>query len=101
MCNRMVRALTIAGFGDTQCGLTSSRGQNASRPSAEPKDDRFAYNVEVLALGAQGGCTIAEGPVRWIDLPKSKLDPRKDPREKLLHLAWTRLAFGNVEGCRA
>lgn len=98
--NRIARVLVIAGFCDTQCGFKLFQGKTARRLFKKAKIDRFAYDVEILALAAREGCKIAEVPVRWINSPESKVDPLKDSLQMLSDLVRIRLALGKSKGKR-
>jgi dolichyl-phosphate beta-glucosyltransferase len=96
--NRIVRALVIGGFKDTQCGFKLFKGDVARRLFGKAKIDRFAYDVEILALARKNGCGIAEVPIRWINSPESRVDPMKDSLRMLIDLARIRFAVGKVRG---
>ena len=96
--NKIVRMLVIGGFSDTQCGFKLFKGEIARSLFGEAKIDRFAYDVEILALGTKKGCGIKEVPIRWINSPESRVDPVKDSLRMLVDLLRIRFAVGNVKG---
>lgn len=96
--NRIVKMLVIGGFSDTQCGFKLFKGEIARSLFAEAKIDRFAYDVEILALAKKKGYGIKEVPIRWINSPDSRVDPVKDSVRMLADLVRIRFAVGKVKG---
>lgn len=96
--NKIVRALVIGGFSDTQCGFKLFKGEIARRLFGEAKIDRFAYDVEILALARKKGYGIAEAPIQWINSPESRVDPVRDSLRMLADLVRIRFAVGKVKG---
>jgi dolichyl-phosphate beta-glucosyltransferase len=96
--NRIVKALVIGGFSDTQCGFKLFKGEIARGLFREAKIDRFAYDVEILALARKKGYGIKEVPIRWINSPESRVDPVKDSLQMLADLVRIRFAVGKVKG---
>jgi dolichyl-phosphate beta-glucosyltransferase len=76
--NRIVRALAIGGIRDTQCGFKLFDGDVARELFARARIDRFAYDVEILALARARGIRIAEVPVLWYNSPESKVSVVRD-----------------------
>ena len=96
--NKIVKALVIGGFSDTQCGFKLFKGEIARSLFGEAKIDRFAYDVEILALAKKKGFGIKEVPIRWINSPESRVDPVKDSLQMLADLVRIRFAVGKVKG---
>src|SRR3990170_5983554 len=96
--NKIVKALVIGGFSDTQCGFKLFIGEIARSLFGEAKIDRFAYDVEILALAKKKGYRIKEVPIRWINSPESRVDPVKDSLQMLADLVRIRFAVGKVKG---
>jgi dolichyl-phosphate beta-glucosyltransferase len=71
--NRLVRALGTSEFHDTQCGFKLFRGEVARQIFEEARIDRFAYDVEILALARRRGCRVVEVPVLWFNSPGSRV----------------------------
>ena len=92
--NKLVKALVIEDFKDTQCGFKVFRGDIARSLFKEAQIDRFAYDVEILAIGKKKGCKIVETPVRWINSPESKVDPVKDSLQMFGDLLKIRMTIG-------
>lgn len=61
-------------FPDTQCGFKFFRRAIAKDLFARQRIDGYMFDVEVLHLAQQGGCRIAQVPVRWRDDGDSRLD---------------------------
>jgi dolichyl-phosphate beta-glucosyltransferase len=98
--NRIVKMLVIGDFQDTQCGFKLFAGDIARKLFGEAKIDRFAYDVEILALAKKMGYSIKEVPIRWINSPESRVDPLKDSLRMLVDLVRIRLSVGKAEGGR-
>ena len=95
--NKLVKALVIEDFKDTQCGFKVFRGDIARNLFKEAQIDRFAYDVEILAIGKKKGCKIVEAPVRWINSPESKVNPVKDSLQMFGDLLKIRMTIGKTE----
>ena len=95
--NKIVKALVIGGFSDTQCGFKLFKGESARSLFGEAKIDRFAYDVEILALATKKEYRIKEVPIRWINSPESRVDPVKDSLQMLADLVRIRFAVGKVK----
>ena len=76
--NWMIRQLTPLGLTDTQCGFKAFRGPEAKVLFHLSEEDGFAQDVEILSLAANMGLSIAEVPVRWTEVPGSKVHPVAD-----------------------
>ncbi len=87
--NFIVRALTVRGIQDTQCGFKALRGDVAreifSRTHLYRDNARqvtgamvTAYDVEVLFIGQKLGHAIREVPVEWRYGTESKVNPLRD-----------------------
>lgn len=98
MFNRIVKVLVVGDFSDTQCGFKLFRGGVARDLFGEAKIDRFAYDVEILALAKIKGYGVKEVPIRWINSPESRVDPVKDSLQMLADLVRIRFSVGKVKG---
>ncbi len=93
--NLLVRTLIVNDFRDTQCGFKLFRHGVATRIFSASRIDGFAFDVEVLFIAKKMGYKTKEVPVRWIDSPRSRVNPLRDPvrmlidllRIKFLHIA--------------
>jgi dolichyl-phosphate beta-glucosyltransferase len=94
--NHIVRVLVIGGFSDTQCGFKLFTGNVARELFGQASIDRFAYDVEILALAARKGYRIAEVPIRWINSPESKVNPVKDSLRMLVDILRIRIRVGKA-----
>ncbi|SRR6266571_2775046 len=99
--NRIVKLLVIDDFSDTQCGFKLFTGETARLLFSEARIDRFAYDVEILALAKKYGYRIAEVPITWINSPGSKVDPVKDSLLMLKDLYRIRRSVGAVKMSRS
>jgi dolichyl-phosphate beta-glucosyltransferase len=71
--NRLVRVLVVNGVKDTQCGFKLFSREAAHAIFTRAKIDRFAYDVEALALARRLAYPIAEVPVLWFNSPDSRV----------------------------
>lgn len=94
--NRIVKLLVMGDFSDTQCGFKLFAGETARELFREARIERFAYDVEILALAKKKGYRVAEVPVKWINDPASKVHPIRDSLRMLVDLVKIRLTVGNV-----
>jgi dolichyl-phosphate beta-glucosyltransferase len=90
--NHLVRKLVVDGFQDTQCGFKLFTGESARLLFGAAQIDRFAYDVEILALARKYGFRVAEVPIRWTDCAGSKVRPLLDSLQMLADLVKIRLA---------
>ena len=95
--NHLVRVLAIDGINDTQCGFKMFTGDVARELFGQATIDRFAYDVEILALAARKGYGIAEVPIRWINSPESKVNPVKDSLRMLADILRIRILVGKAK----
>jgi len=99
--NSIVRILVIDGFSDTQCGFKLITGKVARELFGRAMVDRFAYDVEILALAARKGYRITEVPIRWINSPESKVNPVKDSLRMLVDILRIRIRVGKARSERS
>lgn len=94
--NRIVRMFVLDGFSDTQCGFKLFRGDVARRLFGEARINRFAFDVEILALALKRGCRVIETPITWANSPDSKVNPVVDSLRMLVDLAriWLVIRWG-------
>jgi len=76
--NFLANAVTNVGLKDTQCGFKAFRTPVARILFHLMVIDRFAFDVEVLALARQLGMEICEVPVEWRDSQNSTVRPISD-----------------------
>lgn len=93
--NQLVRRLVIDDFSDTQCGFKLFSGEVARELFAQARIDRFAYDVEILALAKKNGYRIAEVPIRWKNDTASRVNPTLDSLQMLADLVKIRLGAGS------
>lgn len=90
--NRMVKFLVLDDFKDTQCGFKLFSGEVARSLFHKARIDRFAYDVEILALAKNQGYRVAEVPIKWKNSTASKVRPVLDSLQMLADLVKIRLA---------
>jgi dolichyl-phosphate beta-glucosyltransferase len=71
--NRLARLLLVPGIRDTQCGFKLFTREAAREIFSRAVVDRFAFDVEALALARQLGYAVAEVPVLWFNSPDSRV----------------------------
>jgi hypothetical protein len=76
--NFLANAVTNVGLKDTQCGFKAFRTPVARILFHLMVIDRFAFDVEVLALARQLGMEICEVPVEWEESHSSTVRPISD-----------------------
>ena len=98
--NRLVRALTVRGISDTQCGFRLFRRSVCEPLFLGQKIDHFSFDAELLFLAQKKGLKIVERPVRWINSPQSKVDPVWDSLRMLLDILKVRWSYltGGYQG---
>jgi hypothetical protein len=78
--SKLVNALTSVSLNDTQCGYKAFRAPAAKLLFHCTVTERFAFDVEILALARRLGLPIAEVPVRWLRVKGSRIRPWSDAR---------------------
>lgn len=84
--NRIVRALVLDDFLDTQCGFKLFSGKVARDLFNQTRINGFAYDVEILFHAKRRGYRIVEMPVVWINSPDSKVRPLLDSFRMLIDI---------------
>jgi dolichyl-phosphate beta-glucosyltransferase len=76
--NKIVQAVAVSGFRDTQCGFKLFTGDAARMVFARQRIEGFAFDVEVLYLAKKMGLRIREVPVVWVNSPDSRVSIFRD-----------------------
>jgi glycosyltransferase involved in cell wall biosynthesis len=76
--NLLIRALTLPGFQDTQCGFKSFRADAAEAVFRRQSLDGMCFDVEVLAIATALGYRIREIPITWHFDPDTRVRPVQD-----------------------
>jgi dolichyl-phosphate beta-glucosyltransferase len=63
----------------------------------EAQIDRFAYDVEILAIAKKKGKRIVEVPITWINSPESRVSPIRDSIQMLGDLLKIRMTVGKAK----
>jgi dolichyl-phosphate beta-glucosyltransferase len=63
--HRMVEAIALTGFADTQCGFKLFRAEVAHDLFSSQQVDGFGFDVEILLAARKRGYRIDEVPVNW------------------------------------
>ncbi len=91
--NRIVRLFVLDGFSDTQCGFKLFRGTVARNLFGQARVNRFAFDVEILALALKRRYRVVEVPITWANSPASTVHPLLDSLRMLRDLARIRIAL--------
>lgn len=89
--NALVRLAGVAGMADTQCGFKLMRMARMRAVLSRMVVDRFAFDVELIALVRLAGGRVVEVPVEWHGGRRSSLRVMRDAPRMLLDLvriAW-------------
>ena len=84
--NKIVRAVAVSGFRDTQCGFKLFTGDAARMVFARQRIEGFAFDVEALYLAKKLGLRIREVPVVWVNSPDSRISLFRDSLQTLQDL---------------
>jgi len=71
MGNRYIQYLAVRGIWDTQCGFKAFRGHAAEQLFGVSRVDRWAFDVEILALTRRLNFKIGIIPAYWVNDPKT------------------------------
>lgn len=74
----LVRNIALPGVRDSQCGFKGFRREVIPALFNLQKLKGFAFDVEILFIARKLGLAMKEVAVRWIDSPKSKVNPMID-----------------------
>lgn len=66
------------GVSDTQCGFKLFSGDAARALFREGRESGYLFDLEILALASHLGLKVAEVPVRWREIPGSKVRILRD-----------------------
>jgi glycosyltransferase involved in cell wall biosynthesis len=76
--NQLMRLTTGLDIHDSQCGFKAFRGDVARLLFSLSKNNRFAFDPEILRLGVALGYSIDEVPVTWVASDHSAVRPLRD-----------------------
>jgi len=95
--NKIVKLLVIDDFNDTQCGFKLFTGAVARNLFCDAIIDRFAYDVEILAMAKKKGYRVLDVPIKWINSPDSRVNPVVDSLQMLKDLVRIWAHVGRLE----
>jgi dolichyl-phosphate beta-glucosyltransferase len=96
--NRIVRLVTGVPFRDTQCGFKLLRGGDARALAAEMREERFAFDVELILLARRRGLVVRELPVTWRHVDESRVSAVRDALRMLAALPRILARTGRYRG---
>lgn len=71
--NLFIQVLAVPGIWDTQCGFKAFTAEAAENIFKYAKVDRWAFDIEVLAIARMFEYKIGIIPVQWINNPNSRV----------------------------
>jgi dolichyl-phosphate beta-glucosyltransferase len=78
LLNRYAQKHFTPGFRDTQCGMKAYRREVVRRILPHARIDRFAFDIEWLAIALRAGFSVREVGVRWIPRDESSVRVLRD-----------------------
>ena len=84
--NRLLKALRLTRFVDTQCGFKAFTADAAACLFPRQTVSRFSFDVELLFIAGKHGLSIREVPVRWINSRASRVNPVRDSARMFVDL---------------
>jgi dolichyl-phosphate beta-glucosyltransferase len=82
--NKIVRAVLLLPFVDTQCGFKAFRRERCKIIFAQQRIERFGFDPELLYLARHHGLKSMEIPVRWSHSPATKVNMFRDSVQMFL-----------------
>lgn len=70
---RLLCSSLVPNIHDAACGCKLFRSSAAQKIFREQTINRFAFDIEILAIALDSGLKIAEVPVFWTEMPESKV----------------------------
>lgn len=74
----LTRLLLGLHFSDTQCGFKLFPPAVAADLFKALETESWVFDAEILARAQRAGVTVREVPVRWVEMPGSKVRPIRD-----------------------
>lgn len=84
--NLFLRGMGLTRFLDTQCGFKGYTAQAADICFSRQMLDGFSFDAELLHIASLHGLRVDEIPVRWLNSPKSRVNPLTDSTRMFLDL---------------
>lgn len=91
---RLVHAMLSVPIRDTQCGFKMFRQGVGHHLLGATTEDGYLFDIEILALALRCRYQVAEVPVRWSEVPGSKVDLLRDSCRMAMGLSRVRRAVG-------
>jgi glycosyltransferase involved in cell wall biosynthesis len=92
--NSFLRLMTGIPFKDTQCGFKLIEGSLARRLASELRENRFAFDVELLLLANQAKASMKEVPVRWEHQEPSRVVVWRDGLQMSMRVISLAIEYG-------
>lgn len=91
--NIFVRAFSLRGLKDTQCGFKCFTRKTAQAIFKRQTIPGFGFDVEILFIARRLGYKIKEVPVKWLNSPRTRVSILRDPLKMFLDLFKIRLNY--------
>ena len=89
--NKVVHAITISEFQDTQCGYKCFKGDVAQKLFSLQRINGWGFDVEILRLAVENNLQVLEMPIDWYHIKDSKVRPGIDSLSMLRDVIAVRL----------
>lgn len=76
--NMLEKMLGLTVFKDTQCGFKGFTAAAAECCFSRQTIERFSFDAELLYIAQKHGLKTMELPVKWLNSPKSRVNPLTD-----------------------
>lgn len=93
----LARCLLPLRIRDTQCGFKMLRRDVAQELFSKLVEKRYCFDVDILVRATVNGCKLVEAPIRWEEMPGSKVNILRDGLEMLRSLVRIRLVMRHLK----
>lgn len=94
--NFFVNLISVPGIADTQCGFKFFKNEAFKKISPHLTCNRFGFDVEILLLARKLKLRIAEVPIKWTNIPGSKVNLLTDSTQMFFDIIKFRCRHRNV-----
>ncbi len=88
--NLLIQLIAVPGIWDTQCGFKAFTAESAESIFSQCQVERWAFDIEALALARRRGYRIGIIPVNWVDAAGTHVKPGDylDTLRATLQIRW-------------
>ena len=76
--NRLLKALGLTQFRDTQCGFKIFTAEASKQVFPLQRVERFSFDAEILYIAQRKHLRIEQVPVNWLNSPDTRVDAIRD-----------------------